>query len=232
MASAHIICRDLVVYLSRYADAELDLYTYLEERRLEGGASAIDLEDPQNLHPAIEVKGLLPSHALFLTTSRGRVPVNLDHCLDLPPAETHHPSYLSYNRPSSVETEPPIPTEVYESEDYNELVTNGGRPLYPIHRRGCQGSGGALGMLQPWLDYPPDVEPDSDPDSYINCGVFKLQLGSWYVFRRWQVYNRRERRPRYVEIDYTFGALDQAHSIFVWESDVHPQHAQRLVGAS
>lgn len=72
-------------------------------------------------------------------------------------------------------------------------------------------------MLRPWLDYPPDFEPDPDPDSYFDRRVFQLQLVSWNSFRRWQAHNRREGCPRYVKVDYEFGALDQAYNIFVWD---------------
>lgn len=43
LTSRRVFARDLV----SYTDAELDLY--LEEHRFEGGASAIDIEDPEHL---------------------------------------------------------------------------------------------------------------------------------------------------------------------------------------
>ncbi|KUI70589.1 hypothetical protein VM1G_06061 [Cytospora mali] len=212
--SRKTFARDIVAY----TDVELDLY--LEGHRLEGGASAIDLEDPENLPDSFIQR--LRNRAQRVENANQSIPVNLDHVtsrlLEISSGKnTSQPLPLTQVRASSVETEPPSPVEHDEKRNYNELVINGGRPLYPIHLidEVAKDPVAHWDMLRPWLDYPPDFNPD--PDCHLNWSVFKLQLASWLEFRRWQAHNRREGRPRYVEVDYHFGALDQAYNIFVWE---------------
>jgi hypothetical protein len=68
----------------------------------------------------------------------------------------------SNDRASSVETLPPDPPENYERESYNELVGDGGQPLYPIDRidEVAQDPLSHWDMLRPWLKYEPDFKLD------------------------------------------------------------------------
>ncbi|KAJ2897317.1 hypothetical protein MKZ38_004799 [Zalerion maritima] len=123
-ASRKLLARDIIAY----NDAELD--QYLEENHLNGGALAVDIVDPENL-PESFIQRLSAGHAV---QSR---PLDLNQLnarlLEIPADNTISP------RPSSRESDrkslvtlPPIPPEEYERGYYNKLISDGGRPLYPI----------------------------------------------------------------------------------------------------
>ena len=112
-------------------------------------------------------------------------------------------------------TPPPIPTEVYERSDYNDLVRDGGRPLYPIEllEDVAKDPEAYRDMLLPWLHSPAEeLDGDSHP-----WKVFGKQFWSWKQFRRWQTHSRREGRPRYVEVESRWVPVDRAYNVFVWE---------------
>ena len=78
----------------------------------------------------------------------------------------------------------PPSAEEYEIEAYNTLVSEGGRPVYPISllEEVSQNPGKHHEMLQPWLNY-----PNTSPTEWE---VFRNQRRSWREFRQWQKYNR------------------------------------------
>lgn len=87
---------------------------------------------------------------------------------------------------------PPTPAEEAEKRDYNDLVAEGGRPLYPIDLVDeiAKDPFSHWDMLRPWARYPPGCDPDPDADSGVNWPVFGMQLRSWREFRYWQKFNR------------------------------------------
>ncbi|RDA91471.1 hypothetical protein CP533_4594 [Ophiocordyceps camponoti-saundersi (nom. inval.)] len=88
-------------------------------------------------------------------------------------------------------TTPPDPDEGQlrdriddETEAYNDLVSDGGCPLYPISllEQVCRNAEKYRDMLLPFWKYP--------RNSGDACGVFERQLKRWRAFRSWQVDNR------------------------------------------
>ncbi|KAK3935963.1 putative ankyrin [Diplogelasinospora grovesii] len=212
--SLKIFARDLVAF----TDAELD--QYLDEHRLEGRALAIDVEDLENL-PESFIQRLTESRASVVELS---TPVNLNHVtsrlLDIFSSKNTSPlsQIPSFDRASSVETQPHTPTEVYEKrlEAHNVLVNDGGRPFYSVDLidEVAKDPFSHWEMLRPWVDKPHNFEPDPVNNPDVDWSVFKVQLADWRNFRRWQAHNRREGRPRYVEVE---GPDDLAFNIFVRE---------------
>lgn len=80
----------------------------------------------------------------------------------------------------------------YEERTYDELVDQGGRPLYPRERipEIMKYPFPHWDMLRPWVDH--DILSDPDPVATPNttCEVFTYQLSSWFMFRCWQKANR------------------------------------------
>lgn len=71
-----------------------------------------------------------------------------------------------------------------ETEAYNELVSDGGRPLYMISLIGpvSRNPEERRNILWPFWDYP--------RDSQASWFVFQRQLKRWQAFRKWQIDNR------------------------------------------
>ena len=71
-----------------------------------------------------------------------------------------------------------------ETEAYNELVSDGGRPLYMISLIGpvSRNPEEHRNILWPFWDYP--------RDSQASWFVFQRQLKRWQAFRKWQIDNR------------------------------------------
>jgi hypothetical protein len=86
-----------------------------------------------------------------------------------------------------------------ETEAYNDLVNDAGRPLYPISllEQVSKDPEEYREILRPWLEY-----PDANPP---NWRVFSRQLNRWQDFRRWQQDNRGyhddEGFPAFVEAE-------------------------------
>ncbi|KAI0967875.1 hypothetical protein F4678DRAFT_482901 [Xylaria arbuscula] len=185
--------------LIAFSDVELD--QYLEEHRLEGGATTVDIEDPENL-PASFIQRLrdrvqntsdaAQSHAVDLNRVTARL-------LEIPAENNELPRPL-FRRVgsiiSSTDSGPPTPRQVYERANYNELVNDGGRPLYPIDLVDdvAEDPEAHQDMLRPWLDY-----PDADPPRWQ---VFHEQMGHWRQFRDWQAQARGLRIPKYPGLTY------------------------------
>ncbi|KAM7210956.1 hypothetical protein V8F06_013670 [Rhypophila decipiens] len=85
----------------------------------------------------------------------------------------------------SRETMSPEPTTVMQARWYNQLVADGGRPLYSLDQLDKIASNPALhhSLLRPWASNPDAPQPD-------DWEVFSKQLESWWDFRRWQRDNR------------------------------------------
>ena len=71
-----------------------------------------------------------------------------------------------------------------ETEAYNDLVSDGGRPLYPLSliEQVCRKPEEHCNILWPFWDYP--------RDSQVSWLVFRRQLKRWQAFRNWQIDNR------------------------------------------
>ncbi|KAH8757881.1 hypothetical protein F5883DRAFT_428179, partial [Diaporthe sp. PMI_573] len=188
--SRKYLARDVVAY----SDAELD--QYLEEHCLDGGPIVVDVEDPENL-PESFIQRLRDRTRRASDTGQSR-PVDpgqlTSRLLDMSSDASPRPPPPPFDRESSAETLAPIPREVRERGFYNNLIEEGGRPLYSIDLidEVAKDPFSHWDMLRPWVDHPPDFEPDPDPDAdlYVNWSVFGPQLGSWRMFRDWQKFNR------------------------------------------
>lgn len=87
-----------------------------------------------------------------------------------------------------------MPIEEFERRDYNDLVEEGGRPLYScdLIDEVARDPFSHWDMLRPWVDHDINFEPDPDPeaDLHVDWTVFGPQLGSWRDFCDWQKFNR------------------------------------------
>ncbi|KAK3337285.1 hypothetical protein B0T19DRAFT_67482 [Cercophora scortea] len=94
---------------------------------------------------------------------------------------THCPSRRSRSPTKS----PPDPY-MYQPRFYEALVSDGGRPLYPLgllHQVSANVKA-YRDLLRPWTEYPDSLGPD-------DWGVFYRQWDRWRSFRRWQHHRRR-----------------------------------------
>ncbi|KAI0143500.1 hypothetical protein GGR57DRAFT_484021 [Xylariaceae sp. FL1272] len=185
--------RDLVAF----NDVELD--QYLEEHRLEGGATTVDVEDPENL-PESFIQRLRDRAQNTSDVARAvdlnRVTARL---LEIP--ADHNALPQPYFRRagsiiSSTDSGPPTPRQVYEISRYDELVNDSGRPLYPIDLVNdvAEDPKAHQDMLRPWLNC-----LDADPPEWE---VFHEQLVHWRDFRNWQAQARGLGFPKYRCIAY------------------------------
>ncbi|KPM39122.1 hypothetical protein AK830_g7449 [Neonectria ditissima] len=78
---------------------------------------------------------------------------------------------------------PPLDLTMCETEDYHELVNEGGRPLYPVDliQDIFQDPDNYAELLWPWQVNISPVSP---------LGIFQKQLQRWQDFRKWQNDNR------------------------------------------
>ncbi|RMD43977.1 hypothetical protein DV735_g1088, partial [Chaetothyriales sp. CBS 134920] len=78
---------------------------------------------------------------------------------------------------------PPLDLTMCETEDYYELVNEGGRPLYPVNliQDIFQDPDNYAELLWPWQVNISPVSP---------LGIFQKQLQRWQDFRKWQNDNR------------------------------------------
>lgn len=139
-----------------------------------------------------------------------------------PPIPAEVPGREAYNKPrnsfppftrgSSEETIPPVPTHVHETQAYDDLVKDGGRPLYPNHLidEVCGNPFPYWDMLRPWVRYP-------DHPSKLDASVFHAQSSHWLEFRRWQAHNRREGSPRPLDAWSGSPDADLAYGCFLGE---------------
>jgi len=102
---------------------------------------------------------------------------------------------------------PPSDKE-FETEAYNLLVNEGGRPVYPISllEGVSRNPKNYQEMLRPWLDIlnanPPEWE------------VFMKQVRSWREFRQWQKFNREDfgdwDDTRFIEVGLAYNRFVRA----------------------
>ncbi|KAI0423527.1 hypothetical protein F5Y09DRAFT_336517 [Xylaria sp. FL1042] len=199
-----LFARDVV----SYSDAELD--RYLEEHTLENGTKIVDVEDPENLPESFINR--LRDRAQRPTERAKSQFIDLDQVtvrlLQLPadPSISPRPPSPSSEHESLV-TLPPSPTseEEVERRDYHSLISDGGRPCYPISllEDVANDPEAYSERLRPWLEY-----EDADPPQWK---VFRRQLGSWQMFREWQQFNRDDFRGWY---DCVFSELKLAYNSF------------------
>lgn len=105
------------------------------------------------------------------------------------------PPHKSFDRESLGTTPSPsqLPREEeYEKESFNDLVKDGGRPLYPFELidEVARDPYSHWDMLRPWVDYLGDPDFESNPN--VDWSVFRYQVNSWVDFRWWQKLNRGE----------------------------------------
>ncbi|KAK3333490.1 hypothetical protein B0T19DRAFT_127539 [Cercophora scortea] len=224
--------------IAAYSDAELD--RYLDEHRLEGGGAAVvDVEDWENL-PQSFIQRLKDRAQRASDAPRSR-PIDLDQVTARLLATTGNdtstlpqgnpPEHLRdlFAKPGEIlgPTPPPIPLEDLERDRYHELVLAGGRPLYEIELidEVSKDPETYREMLRPWVRYPDAEKPWWE--------VFARQSDHWDDFRRWQVLNRNEGRPRYVVVNYRYFSCDHAYNNFVWyfrrESPDYTEAAKKLL---
>ncbi|KAI1733524.1 hypothetical protein F4680DRAFT_454864 [Xylaria scruposa] len=211
--SQTISARDIVAY----SDAELD--QYLEEHGLEGGAIHVDVKDPENLPPSF-IQRLRDWAERASNTHQSR-PVDADqlasrlHDICLCPADADQLTSRRWDTSlrlllenpsgySSGDTTPPrIPDEVLEREYYNTLVREGGRPSYSVDLidEVLQHPLSHWDMLRPWVEYPPDEDPDPEEEEGLReLSALLPQLMNWIRFRRWQRHNRKD----YIGFDSSY----------------------------
>lgn len=84
--------------------------------------------------------------------------------------------------------------EEYERTACNNLIKEGGRPLYSIDLidEVAKDPFTHWNMLRPWVFYLGASDPDPVTNPNVDWTVFKFQLNSWLHFRRWQKFNRGE----------------------------------------
>ncbi|KAI0401503.1 hypothetical protein F4802DRAFT_618835 [Xylaria palmicola] len=176
---------DLVVM----SDVELD--RYLEEKCRSGGVTVVSVNDPENITASL-IQRLKDRVRNASDTCKSR-PVDLDQ-VNARLSQVHDNDTGRPLSPATDDdvTEPPTPDDVYERRSYQELVSDGGRPLYPIHLLDdvARDPGAYCDMLRPWQDYPDTDTPDWD--------IFTAQSSAWRHFRKWQAYNREPEIPRYI----------------------------------
>lgn len=119
---------------------------------------------------------------------------------------------------SSTDSGPPTPGQVHERANYDELVNDGGRSLYPIDLVDdvAEDPRAHQDMLRPWLDY-----PYADPPHWE---VFYEQLGHWRAFRDWQAQARGLGFPKYRCIAY-----DVFHRYFRRASPTYTEAVKNLL---
>ncbi|GAP92495.1 putative ankyrin [Rosellinia necatrix] len=185
--------------LAAFNDVELD--QYLEEHRLEGGATTVDVEDPENLPESFIQRLRDRAQNTSDAAQSGAVDLNqvTTRLLEIP--ADRDTSFTPLRRPlrgpcSSTDSGPPTPPQVHERAYYNELVNDGGRPLYPIDLvdNVAEDPEAHQDMLRPWLGY-----PEADPP---NWEVFREQGDHWREFREWQAEARGLGFPKYRRIAY------------------------------
>ncbi|KAI1501061.1 hypothetical protein F5X99DRAFT_409373 [Biscogniauxia marginata] len=105
------------------------------------------------------------------------------------------PQATDIERPDLVDLE--FTRTRYEIEFYHELISDGGRPLYPIDliREVFRNPDNYAAILRPWQESLTQIHPER---------IFQRQLRRWQDFRKWQNDNRGREDddggfPAYVE---------------------------------
>ncbi|KAI1172980.1 hypothetical protein F4777DRAFT_601119 [Nemania sp. FL0916] len=97
-------------------------------------------------------------------------------------------------------TQPPTPDDVVRKDEYDKLVNDGGRPVYPLplFDQVAANPRQYLDILAPWQC------ETFDFGDHIYADVFKYQLDSWRGFRRFQLCNRIPGPPDYLERSHVY----------------------------
>ncbi|KAK4149736.1 hypothetical protein C8A00DRAFT_37666 [Chaetomidium leptoderma] len=201
--------RDLVAF----SDAELD--RYLEQHRLDDGVAIdIDVEDPENLPESFIQR--LRDKARHMGDAARSGAVNLDEvnarllgtASSGAPARAPSPPYVPGRSPTVL----PSPPQGRARRHYDELVREGGRPMYPIELidRVAKDPTAYRHLLRPWTTFGP-----ADRSEWWM--IFETQLYHWECFRRWQAHNRSEGPPSCVEVGYSspWWEVNSAYNDFV-----------------
>ncbi|CAN8097993.1 unnamed protein product [Discula destructiva] len=221
--------RDVVAF----SDAELD--QYLEAHRLDGGAMVLEVEDPENLPESFIQR--LRNRAQYTSDTDQSRPVDpaqlTSRLLDISSDRTtsSRPPTPPFDREGSAETSSRIPTEELEKRDYDNLVEEGGRPLYSIDLidEVAKDPFSRWDILRPWVDYPADSDPDPDADSGVNWNVFGRQLWSWRMFRYWQKFNRDDYTGWEDSWHEVRAAYDRFVSVFRRRSPTYTEAVKQLL---
>ncbi|KAK3687148.1 hypothetical protein B0T22DRAFT_121510 [Podospora appendiculata] len=195
------------------SDAELD--RYLEQHRLDDDVAIdIDVEDPENL-PESFIQRLRDRTQNMSDLARAGA-VNLDEVnarlLAAASSSTleraSSPPYVRGRSP----TQPLSPPQGRATRNYDKLVKDGGRPMFPLELMDnvAKSPTAYRHLLRPW-----STLADADyPEWWL---IFETQLYHWECFRRWQAHNRNEGPPSHVQIRYSsrWEYVDCAYNAFV-----------------
>ncbi|KAI5924571.1 hypothetical protein F4810DRAFT_709528 [Camillea tinctor] len=202
--------------IAAFSDAELD--QYLEEHCLRGGIVTVEVEDPENLPPSFIQR--LRDRANRPSSPRQSRAVDADQLaarlLEIssssssrwdprpvrPPSVRSPSEHSDGYRPGSGRRTPsasPDHEERRVREYHDLLVKQGGRPIYSVDLIDeiSQHPLSHWDLLRPWVDYPPDYDPEPNEEATIRgitCAGTSIiqQLISWKEFREWQRYIRKD----------------------------------------
>ena len=143
------------------------------------------------------------------------------------PADNTSPRLPSRQPPSAASTPPGPSEEEIETEGYNELVKNGGRPLYPIDlvEKIAKDPKAYRDMLRPWNDTPLGTDPEG---KFRDWGVFWRQFESWRSFRAWQKLHRKDfsgRRDAWFYAGRAYKSFVRAYEL--WDDGL-PEYAEAV----
>ncbi|KAJ4308529.1 hypothetical protein N0V84_012047 [Fusarium piperis] len=159
-------------------------------------------------------------------------PLNLDDLdarLRQVPSDSHlteaqyEPQAAELSRHASPATNHRAQCKEFETEFYHELVSDGGRPLYPIDQidHVLKNPEEHREMLRPWQKTPRANDP---------FDIFQIQLDRWRDFRKWQKDNRRledendsyEAYVKYITYWRKKSALEDACAEFLANMEADP----------
>ncbi|KAM6524085.1 hypothetical protein FSOLCH5_004692 [Fusarium solani] len=139
------------------------------------------------------------------------------------PTEAQDEPQVGLSRHASPATNHRAQCKEYEIEFYHELVSDGGRPLYPINQIDdvLKNPEEHREMLRPWQKIPRANDP---------FDIFQIQLGRWRDFRKWQKDNRRledendsyEAYVKYITYWTKKSSLEDACAEFLANMEANP----------
>ncbi|KAH6614516.1 hypothetical protein B0J18DRAFT_302200 [Chaetomium sp. MPI-SDFR-AT-0129] len=194
MASSDLMTPELTVEdILGFSDAELVQYMK-QNRRADGGFDLRKVGGWENLakEQREQLAQRLKDGALKANDETQSRPVDLDGVAARLREISDDQDALSlaasrsppYERSPTPFEDVAAETKQSETAAYQELVSDGSRPLYHIGLlvKVLDDPEGHHEMLLPWQDY---------PDATVDDGrVFRKQLMRWKAFRNWQKYNR------------------------------------------
>ncbi|KAJ8124649.1 hypothetical protein O1611_g8990 [Lasiodiplodia mahajangana] len=190
------------------AMSDIELTQFMEQNRAANGNFELPVDDWDKL--SNEERSCLAGRLQAQQEALAQSPTALDKPLDLDQLDARlrevahadntnntllrgRPSNLPKTRPRSPEFVREARAKALETEAYNDLVKDGGRPLYPINLldRVFRNPDKHNELLRPWLPgwrtrFPWKMYDNFDEPRRI----FQRQLVRWEDFRKWQNDNR------------------------------------------